>query len=307
MITATLYTDPGCPWAYSENPALRVIEWRYGEQLDWRLVMVGLSENTDRHAANGYTPVRMSTGHLLFRDRYGMPFTAAPKPRLSATSPACRAVVAARLQSPGSEWAVFRAIQLANFTTDLVLEDLEQLRSVIATVPGVDVDEIVSAIDSDEVRSAYEADKRETRSAQGTSAELQGKTSTSDGPVRYTAASVTFERDGVTLVAGGFQLVEAYDILVTNLDPTLTRAEPPETPEAALDRFPSGLTTQEVAAILTHNNQPVDRAAAETALLALVGEGKLVRRSLGDDAVWLSAAHAQAGATAAVAAGAVAG
>ena len=43
MISATLYTDPGCPWAYSEIPALRVLQWRYGEQLDWRLVVIGLT------------------------------------------------------------------------------------------------------------------------------------------------------------------------------------------------------------------------------------------------------------------------
>src|SRR6201995_2043656 len=91
MITATLYTDPGCPWAYSENPALRVIEWRYGDQLRWNLVMVGLTESSDQYAARGYTPLRGALGQLHFRDRYGMPFAAQPKPSLSATSPARRA------------------------------------------------------------------------------------------------------------------------------------------------------------------------------------------------------------------------
>src|ERR1700760_2828758 len=122
MINATLYTDPGCPWAYSENPALRVIEWRYGDQLRWNLVMVGLTESADQYAARGYTPLRGALGQLMFR-RYGMPFAPEPKARLSATARACRAVVAARLQAPGSEWHVFRALQLANFTTGLVLED----------------------------------------------------------------------------------------------------------------------------------------------------------------------------------------
>jgi protein-disulfide isomerase-like protein with CxxC motif len=292
MITATLYTDPGCPWAYSENPALRVIEWRYGDQLDWKLVMVGLTERSDQYASRGFTPLRGALGQLLFRNRYGMPFAAQPKPSLSATSPACRAIVAARLRAPGSEWPVFRAIQLANFTTDLVLEDHDGLRAVLSTVPGIDADEIASAIDADDVRAAYEADKLATRSAAGTSAELQGKTSTSDGPVRFTAPSVVFECDGQRLVAGGFQPVEAYDVLLTNLDPTLTRQAPPETPEPLLERFPSGLTTQEVAAVMTHGNDAVDRAAAEAALLELVYAGTATRHALGDDALWLSAAAA---------------
>jgi 2-hydroxychromene-2-carboxylate isomerase len=286
MITATLYTDPGCPWAYSENPALRVIEWRYGDQLDWKLVLIGLTERSDQYVARGYTPLRGALGQLRFR-RYGMPFAPEPKPRVSATARACRAVVATRLQQPGSEWGVFRALQLANFTTSLVLEDEEGLRAVIATVPGVDADAIVAALDADEVTAAYEADKASSRTAAGSATELQGKAGNTDGQVRYTAPSVIFESNGARLEAGGFQPVEAYDVLVANLDPTLSRQAPPETPEPLLDRFPTGLTTQEVAALLTHGNDAVDRPAAEAALIELVGAGKATRRALGDDALWV--------------------
>src|SRR5947209_2434567 len=137
MISATQYSDPACPWAYSAAPALRVLEWRYGEQLDWRLVLIGLTEEASQYEARGYTPLRGALGQLRFR-RYGMPFAPAPKPRLSATARACRAVVAARLSEPGSEWAVFRALQLANFTTPLVLDDDAQLRRVLEDLPGVD-------------------------------------------------------------------------------------------------------------------------------------------------------------------------
>ena len=292
MITATLYSDPACPWAYSESPALRVIEWRYGDQLDWKLVLVGLTESADQYAQRGYTPVRGALGQLHFRNRYGMPFSPVPKARLSATARACRAVVAARLSHPGTEWAVFRAIQLANFTGPLVLEDDEMLRDVLREVPGVDADAIIEALDSPEVTAAYEADKVDTRTAAGSAAELQGKTATTDGPVRFTAPSIVFQSNGTSLVAGGFQPVEAYDILVTNLDPTLTRKAPPETPEPLLDAFPGGLTTQEVAALMTHGNDAPDRRGAEAALIELVADGKATRTSLGDDALWLAARSA---------------
>ena len=59
-----------------------------------------------------------------------------------------------------------------------------------------------------------------------------------------------FEADGRRLVAGGFQPVEAYDVLVANLDPTLERAAAPDTPAPLLDSFDEGLTTQEVAALM---------------------------------------------------------
>jgi predicted DsbA family dithiol-disulfide isomerase len=290
MINATLYSDPACPWAYSESPALRVIEWRYGDQLNWNLVLVGLTETSDQYAKRGYTPVRGALGALHFRGRYGMPFAPEPKARLSATARACRAVVAARLSNPGTEFAVFRAIQLANFNGPLVLEDDEMLHDVLAEVPGIDAAAIIAALDSPEVTEAYEADKAETRKAAGSAAELQGKTATSDGPVRFTAPSIVFQSNGTSLVAGGFQPVEAYDILVTNLDPTLERKAPPETPELLLEAFPGGLTTQEVAALMTQGNDAPDRGAAEAGLIQLVADGKATRRALGDDALWLAAA-----------------
>jgi predicted DsbA family dithiol-disulfide isomerase len=288
MISATLYSDPACPWAYSESPALRVLEWRYGDQLDWKLVLIGLTERADQYAARGYTPLRGALGQLMFR-RYGMPFSPAPKARLSATARACRAVIAARLANPGTEWAVFRALQLANFTTPLVLEDDEGLRDALRGLPGVDAEAIVAALDSPEVTEAYEADKASTRSAAGSAAELQGKTATTDGPVRFTAPSVVFQSNGTALVAGGFQPVEAYDVLVANLDPGLERQAPPQDPAPLLDYFPGGLTTQEVAALMTHGNDAVDRRAAEAALLELVADGRAVRAPLGDDALWRAA------------------
>jgi 2-hydroxychromene-2-carboxylate isomerase len=288
MLSATLYSDPACPWAYSESPALRVLEWRYGDQLDWKLVLIGLTEDSSQYVARGYTPLRGALGQLSFR-RFGMPFAPAPKPRVSATARACRAVVATRLAHPGRDWDVFRALQLANFTTDLVLEDDAGLRTVLETVAGVDAAGVIAALDSPEVTEAYEADRAASRQAEGSPAEFQGKTAASDGPVRFTAPSVVFGSNGTALTAGGFQPVEAYDVLIANLDPGLDRREPPETPEPLLHHFSEGLTTQEVAQLMTAGNDAPDRAAAERALIELVAAGKALRQPLGDDALWLAA------------------
>ncbi len=291
-IATTLYSDAACPWAYSESPALRVLEWRYGDQLDWHLVMVGLSEDTSRYERMGYTPVRGALGQLRFRSRYGMPFSTVPKQRPSASARACRTVVAARLTDPGSEWRVFRALQLANFNTPLLLDDDAMLAEALNAVDGIDGDGLVGQIDAPEVVEAYQRDKHETREAAGSAAELQGKTSTSDGPVRFTAPSLVFASNGTRLVAGGFQPVEAYDVLIANLDPTLERLDPPETPAPLLERFPDGLTTQEVAALMAGNNEAPDRPAAEAALLELVADGAAERRPLGNDALWRRAKKA---------------
>ena len=287
MITTTLYNDPACPWAYSERPALRVLEWRYGAQLDWRLVVIGLTESAAQYESRGYTPVRGALGQLRFR-RYGMPFSPAPKARISATARACRAVVAARVSAPELEFVVFRALQLANFTTPLLLDDDAQLERVLRQVPGLDAAGVIGALDSPEVTAAYERDRAAARQAAGTAAELQGKTASTDGPVRYTAPSVVFERDGRQLIAGGFQPVEAYDVLIANLDPQLERRPAPDGAAPLLEFFGEGLTTQEVAALLASGNDAPDRVAAERALIELVAAGEAVRCPLGDDALWLS-------------------
>jgi hypothetical protein len=61
---------------------------------------------------------------------------------------------------------------------------------------------------------------------------------------------------------------------------------PAEDPLLALGEFPAGLVTQEVAAIMAQNNGPVDRAAAERALIELAAEGRVRRTVIGDDAPW---------------------
>ena len=267
-----------------------MIEWRYGDQLDWRLVLVGLSEDTSRYAEHGFTPLRMASSGLMFRERYGMPFAPNPKQRLSASSRACRAVIAARREWPGSEWRVFRALQLANFNTPLLFDDDGQMREVLAAVPGIDADWVIAQLDAPDVLAAYEQDKAETRTAAGSPTALQGKAGNSDGAVRYTAPSLLLENsDGRRLEAGGFQPVEAYDVVIANLDPTLERQAPPEDPGALLDFFDFGLTTQEVAALMTQGNDRPDRTAAEAALMALVSEGRAERHALGGDALWMAA------------------
>ena len=284
-ISVTMFSDAACPWAYSVSPSLRVLEWRYGEQLAWRLVLIGLTEQASQYVERGYTPLRGAQGQVRFR-RYGMPFPPQPKERVSATARACRAVVAARLVEPGSEWRVFRALQLANFTTPLLLDEDGQIKEMLRRLPGLDADAIVARLDDQAVSDAYERDKAEARTAAGSAAELQGKTAQTDGPIRYTAPSLIFERDRERLIAGGFQPIEAYDVLVANLDPGLDRRPAPDTPAPLLERFPDGLTTEEVAALLVKGNDPVDRHAAENALLELVATGAATRTTLGDDALW---------------------
>ena len=264
---------------------MAVLRWRYGDQLRWRLVTIGLSEDASRYEELGYTPARMAVGNLHFR-RYGMPFLFEPRARVAATGRACRAIVATRLLDPARENDALRALQLAWFTTTLVLDEDPEIARALERVGGLDVPAVIAAIDDESTVAAYEADRSETRTAQGGATHFQGKARQTDGPVRYSAPSLVFESDGGRLEAGGFQPVDAYDVLIANLDPGLERNAPPEDPLEALARFPGGLVTQEVAAIMTHNNQAPDRSAAASMLIERLADGAVRRIPLGDDALW---------------------
>src|SRR5919202_954921 len=114
------------------------------------LPAIGLTEDAGQYAVRGYTPTRSAIGYARFR-RFGMPFQITPKTRLSATAPACRAVVAARLMSPPLEGAALRALQFAQFTTTGTLDDPDTLRSALASVDGLDPGAVVGRIDDPEV------------------------------------------------------------------------------------------------------------------------------------------------------------
>lgn len=285
VIDVTHFSDPGCPWAYCASPAHTTLRWRYGDALRETLVVIGLTEDAARYAERGYTPTRSAIGYARFR-RFGMPFQVTPKQRLSATSPACRAIVATRLTAPELELSAFRALQFAQFTTTGVFDDPETLRAALATVDGLDADAILAQIDDPAVRAAYDADRALARTAAGSPTEFQGRATNTDGAVRYTAPSMAFAVNGQRLEAGGFQPVEAYDVVIANLDPTLERRPPAIDPLDVLAEFPYPLATAEVAAVMTEHLGAPDLAAAEAALIAAAGDGRAVRTPAGDDALW---------------------
>ncbi|HEY5285788.1 MAG TPA: DsbA family protein, partial [Solirubrobacteraceae bacterium] len=179
-IEVTHFSDPCCPWAYSASPALAVLRWRYGAQLDWRLVTIGLTESADQYASRGYTPTRAALGYMRFR-RFGMPFSTTPRARTSATARACRAIVATRLLDPEREYEVFRALQFAQFTSTLVLDDSNDIVAALERVSGLDAQAVVAALDDERVSIAYEADRALARTAAGGPTEFQGKSAQSDG------------------------------------------------------------------------------------------------------------------------------
>jgi hypothetical protein len=188
------------------------------------------------------------------------------------------------MESPKLAWRVLRALRFAWFTSTLLLDEDDALRSVLQTVPGADADELIARIDDEDVEDAYQRDRAEARSAAGSPSEAQGKAR--EG--RYTAPTLVFEAaDARRLEAGGSQPLAVYDAMLANLDSGLERRPPAATALEAVTAFEHGLTTREVALIMAApNSEPDDRAAAEE-LIHYAAEHRLACVPIGSDALWV--------------------
>jgi 2-hydroxychromene-2-carboxylate isomerase len=286
------YTDPSCPWAYSAEPFMRALEWRYADGLDWRLVTIGLREDTAGLERRGTTPASRVDGWRWFSETFGMPLLTTPRARLVASGRMCRAVKAAGLQGPAQERGMLRGVRMAWFTSLLLLDEDDAFVEVAAGVPGLDAERLIRDLAGPGVEDAYQADRAEARSAAGIGdpAIAQDRAALFDGGARFTAPSLVFRHEGETLVAGGFQSFEAYDVCVANLAPHLPR-RPPPAPDALLAAYPDGLTTAEVAQVCRERNDPPDLAGTQAELERLDGSGAIRRTPIGDDSsLWQPAA-----------------
>jgi 2-hydroxychromene-2-carboxylate isomerase len=283
-VSVTVHTDPSCPWAYSAEPFLRGLEWRFGDGLRWRTVVIGLSEDTRARERAGVTPASRVRGWKEYEARFGMPVLGTPRSRLIASGRACRAVKAAAALGVGAPERLLRAIRLAWFTTTLLLDDDDAIAQVADGI-GLDGAAIVARIGDPDVEEAYERDRAEARSAAqtGSPAIAQQRAAISDEGARFTAPSLVFARGSSTLVAGGWQPFDAYDLCVANLAPELPRRPAPE-PAALLAAFPDGLTTVEVAEVCRERNDDRDIDATARALAQLEAAGLARRTPIGDDA-----------------------
>jgi predicted DsbA family dithiol-disulfide isomerase len=249
-IQITEYTDPACPFAWSAEPSRRRIQWLYGDQIELRPRMVGLSESGEAMARKGMTTERLAKGSAKLAAAHHMPMDTGERPRLAASVPACRAVVAVRLHEPDKEGAMLRALRIGNFTGELLDEDTT-LRHA-AERAGVDPDDLERWLAEPEVEEALREDMRAARAPSPEAVALPGKLASekdSETGYRYTCPSWELTHDGRVASVPGFQPTAAYEVTIANLAPELTRREDPSDVAEVLRWAGEPLASIEVAAV----------------------------------------------------------
>jgi len=275
-VRITEYTDPGCPWAYSAEPFRRRLDWLYGEGLEWRINLVGLAETRSEQREKGFTPGKMAEHFKEISRDHGMPMDTREREDVSATIDACRAVVAARLNSPDHERQLLRCLRVDYFAGGM-LDDPDLIRTAAATA-GLDPDDLERWMAADETEHALREDMKRARAPMPAARALDYKLANWSGGRRYTCPSYEIERldDGVKVSVPGFQPFAAYDVILANLLPDLERRDPPDDAAEVLRWAGTPLASQEVGTIMD-----ISRAEAREALGRVAEE-----RHVGADGFW---------------------
>src|SRR3954454_24828391 len=149
MLEIELFTDPACPFAFSAEPVRQRLRWHYGDQLRWRVTMIVLTLEPGEAD-------KLAAGAPGLQRRYGMPIDPAPYPRASSSEPACRAVVAARLNAPEAEQPLLRRLRVRRMDGGL-LDDPELIAAAARDV-ALDPDELARWAASPAVEDALRED-----------------------------------------------------------------------------------------------------------------------------------------------------
>jgi predicted DsbA family dithiol-disulfide isomerase len=248
-VCITEFTDPGCPWAYSAEPVRARLRWLYGGHIDFEARMVVLSESPQDYLDKGFTPDKMAAAFKQIARDYGMPIDTSERPRMAATLPACRAVVAARVHSDRG-WFLLRALRVRHFSGQL-LDEPATIEGA-ARDAGIDPDELGRWTQEEAVRHELREDMALAREPLPAARVLDEKLANWSGGRRYTCPSYEIVRrsDGVRIAVPGFQPFAAYDVVTANLVPDMPRREPPADVLEVLDWALVPIATKEVAAIM---------------------------------------------------------
>ena len=261
----TEYTDPGCPWAYSAEPFRHRLSWLYGDRLDWKVRLVGLSESPEDYLAKGFTPQKQSRSFAAIARDHGMPIDSSLRPRMAATMPACRAVVAARMHAREAEPRLLRRLRIRHFSGQL-LDEPETIHAA-ARDAGIEPADLDRWTAEAAVQEALSGDMAIARNPMSAARVLDDQLANWSGGRRYTCPSYEIVRtvDGTRIAVPGFQPFPVYDVVTANLVPGVDRREPPTDVEEVLRWARTPLASKEVAVVCDVSVQDAREALGRVA------------------------------------------
>lgn len=249
QVRITEFTDPACPWAWSAEPHRRRLDWLYGDEIEWRIRMVVLAESPEEYEEKGFTTEKLAESFKTISADHGMPIDTTPRPHVSATVDACRAVVATRRGAPERERQLLRCLRVHYFAGGML--DSPDTIEAATRQAGLDPADVERWAAEDETERVLREDMAEAREPMPAARTLDHKLANWSGGKRYTCPSYEITRlsDDVRISVPGFQPFATYDVVLANLMPELERREPPEDVAGVLRWMGTPLASQEVAMV----------------------------------------------------------
>ncbi|MGO9882080.1 MAG: hypothetical protein ACLPV4_03585 [Solirubrobacteraceae bacterium] len=257
-VEVTLFTDPACPFAFSGEPARIRLRWHYGDGLLWSLRMIVLTLEPGE-------PEKLAEGAPGLQRRFGMPIDPAPYPRTFSSEPACRAVVAARLNAPDTEPRLLRALRVRAMTGGLL--DDPALIAAAAGDARLQAAGLERWMEQPETHAELKRDIEVARSPSAAARALDHKLAGPPQQRRYTAPSYELRRSDGAAAASlpGFHPVEAYEAAIASIAPKLERRPRPERVEQLLAWATVPLATAEIVMVMQQPEAVVRAALAKAA------------------------------------------
>ena len=274
-LTIRHFGDPACPFDYSAEATRYRLTWLYGDQLEWRNVMVGLSERPDDYTERGFTTEGHAVALADIQTRYRMPIDPRERPRMLATLPACRAVVAARLRNPEGEAALLRRLRILTMAGEMTDEPDVMARA--AREAGINALALRAWMSDPYVERALREDMEEARQPSPPALALDHKLGDADPRWsgrgrRYTCPTYEITGgDGSRFVLPGFHPTSAYEVAIANLAPGLEQRPAPESVAEVLDWAGEPLATAEIAAVCRLERREARTELARVARIEPVG------------------------------------
>ncbi len=245
-ISITEYTDPGSVWAWGSEPKLRLLRWRYGDQVTWRQVLGGFAEDEDHHPLatgerldpTGDAAAALETWRTVHATT-GMPHPPHVKALFTSTKLACLAVKAAQRQGDEVGERVLRRLREWTFLLGERFDTVVAAVAAVSGVPGLDIDDYVAALSDPETMIAYQEDWEESRRPNAQARQLEddhpghGRVRADGNRFRYSFPTVVVEGPGGTVTVAGWRPLEDYLAAVERAagDEPLTPRPDPTTDE----------------------------------------------------------------------------
>ena len=269
-LTVTEFTDPLCPWAWGSEPTLRALRRVLGEQASWRRVFGILFDEDDDPPPDPAAETRWYEGFVAEVCGH----TGAPRAdrldRVALSSwPSSLAAKAAEYQGGRVADLVLRRLRESVFVLGVPADTEARVLDVLAGVPGLAADRLLTGMRAAATRRAVARDRAETRRPARELLTLDGPGPHSgrpkpvEGGHRYALPTVRLTGPQGTVYVPGWRPYEEYLAAARAVAPGVVTRAAPLTAAQALERYRS-VTAAEVKRLTGAAGPPAGAVRVET-------------------------------------------